>query len=555
MPSTSRATILLLGLALWSVPTGCARPRPTATEGVLVVSQEMQSSWVRNFNPLTTATAARWPTLAGIYEPLFVFNSVRTEYVPWLGVSYEWRDARRVLRIVTRDSVRWSDGTPFTSKDVVFTFELLKRHRALDRRGVWAFLSRIDAVDARTVDLTFSRVFVPGFDEIAAQPIVPEHAWRDVVDPVAYANEQPVATGPFTKVRVFRNQIYELGRNPDYWQKGRPYIDALRFPAYPSNDRANMALVFDELDWAGNFIPSVDRVYVARQPDAHRYWFPLTGSSIFLYANTSRPPFDDVRVRKALSMAIDRELLVEVALYRYSRPADATALSDGYAAWRDSVIAASGDWVRYDPAAAEQLLDEAGLRRDAQGVRCLPDGTPLSYDILCVSGWSDWVRAAQVIARGLSAVGVTSNVRTNDFSAWFQRVQEGQFDLSLGWSFEGPTPYLFYRWLMSSATVKPVGEATMGNWHRYGSATADSVLDAFEREADPAEQRRLADEMQRTFVREAPAIPLYPNPSWAEYSLARFTGFPSAEDPYADPSPNKFDRGECLLVLTTVRPR
>jgi peptide/nickel transport system substrate-binding protein len=420
---------------------------------------------------------------------------------------------------------------------------------------VWGFLSDVRVAGPRTVDFVFERVFIPGFDEIAAQQIVAEHAWKGVADPVAFANENPVATGPFTEVRVFRNQVYELGRNPDYWQAGRPFVEALRFPAYPSNDRANLALVFDEVDWAGNFIPAVDRVYVSRRPEAHHYWFPLTGSSIFLYANTTRPPFDDPRVRKALSMAIDRDLLVDVALYRYSRPADATALSDGYAAWRNADIAAEGDWVRHDPEAAERLLDEAGLPRGAGGVRCLPDGTPLRYEILCVSGWSDWVRASQVIARGLGEIGVPAAVRTNDFSAWFQRVQEGNFDLSLGWSFEGPTPYLFYRWLMSSATVKPVGEVATGNWHRYGSPAADSALTAFEREADPGAQRGLADDMQRIFVREAPAIPLYPNPSWAEYNTGRFSGFPSAADPYADPSPNKFDRGECLLVLTSLRPR
>jgi peptide/nickel transport system substrate-binding protein len=551
-----RVTAAVLGMALLAGLSGaCARHRHPADEGVLVVSQEQQSSWVRNFNPLTTATSARWPTLAGIYEPLFVFNSVRTEYVPWLAVSREWRGNNRVLRVTTRDSVLWSDGQPFTAMDVVFTFELLRDHRALDRRGVWGFLDGVRAVDPRTVDFSFQREFIPGFDEIAAQQIVPEHAWRDVADPVAYANENPVATGPFTEIRVFRNQVFEIGRNPRYWQTGRPYIDAVRCPAYPSNDRANLALVFDEVDWAGNFIPAVDRVFVSRRPDAHAYWFPLTGSSIFLYANTTRAPFDDVRVRKALSMAIDRELLVDVALYRYSRPADATALSDGYAAWHNDSIAAQGDWVRHDPAAASSLLDEAGYRLNADGVRCAPDGTPWRYEILSVSGWSDWVRASQVIARGLTALGIDASVRTNDFSAWFQRVQEGNFDLSLGWSFEGPTPYLFYRWLMSSATLKPVGEVATGNWHRYGSAAADSALEAFEREADPERQHALSDALQRIFVAEAPAIPLYPNPSWAEYNTSRFSGFPSAENPYADPSPNKFDRGECLLVLTTLRPR
>lgn len=544
-----------IAVALASVTAaGCARSRPPAPEGVLVVSVEQTASWIRNFNPLSTASAARWPTLAGVYEPLFVFNSVRATYVPWLGTAYEWREGGMALRVTTRDSVLWSDARPFGARDVAFTFNLMKRYPALDRRGVWNFLAGVRALDDRTVEFRFQRVFIPGFDDVAPQQIVPEHVWRDVADPVTFANEHPVATGPFTEVRVFQNQVYELGRNPHYWQPGRPRIEALRFPAYPSNDRANMALVFDEVDWAGNFIPAVDRVYVGRDPAHHHYWFPLTGSSIFLYANTTRVPFDDVRVRKALSMGIDRDLLVDVALYRYSRPADATGLSDAYAAWRDSSIAAAGDWVHHDVARANALLDEAGYARGADGVRRLRDGRPWRYDILTVSGWSDWVRASQVIARGFRALGIEASVRTYDFGAWFQRVQEGNFDLTMGWSFEGSTPYVFYRSLMSSETVKPVGTVSGANWHRYASPTADSALAAFERATDPSDQHRLADDLQRVFVNEAPAIPLYPNPSWAEYNTARFEGFPSRDDPYADPSPNKMDRGECLLVLTTVAP-
>ena len=545
----------LLLLALMAAGAGCVRKRPPTPNGVLVVSQEQQASWVRNFNPLTTAVAARWPTLAGIYEPLFVFNSVKAEYVPWLGVSREWREGNRVLRVIARDGVLWSDGQPFTAGDVAFTFDLLRRYSALDRRGVWGFLESVRAIDERTIDFGFSRVFIPGFDEIAAQQIVPEHAWREVKDPVAYANENPVATGPFTEVRVFQNQIYELGRNPLYWQKGLPRLDALRFPAYPGNDRANLGLVFDEIDWAGNFIPAVDRVFVERDPAHHHYWFPLTGSTIFLYANTTRAPFNDVRVRKALSMAIDRDLMVDVAVYSYSRPADATGLSDAYSAWHSAEIGATGAWTHLDVTGANALLDQAGYQRGPDGIRRLPDGKKWEYEILTVSGWSDWVRASQVIARGLETVGVRATVRTYDFGAWFQRVQQGNFDLSLGWSFEGPTPYLFYRWLMSSKTVNPIGQSSMGNWHRYGSPAADAALTAFEQEPDHLAQHRLAEELQRTFVAEAPAIPLYPNPSWAEYNTSRIEGFPSKADPYADPSPNKLDRGECLLVLTTLRPR
>jgi peptide/nickel transport system substrate-binding protein len=540
---------------LGAVLIGCAGDIPPIPRGTLVVTQEQTSSWVRNFNPLTPAASARWPTLAGVYEPLFVFNSVRSEQVPWLATGFEWREGNRVLRITTRDSVRWSDGHRFSARDVAFTFDLLRRFRALDRRGVWSFLESVRLVNARTVDLRFQRVFIPGFDEVAAQQIVPEHRWKDVRDPVTFANENPVATGPFTEVLTFRSQVYELGRNPHYWQPGKPAVEALRFPAYPSNDRANLALVFDEVEWAGNFIPAIDRVFVGRNPKDHAYWFPLTAGVVYLYLNTRRAPFDDVRVRKALSMAIDRPLMVDVAAFRYTHPADATGMSESYAAWRDSAAAASGDWVTHDVPRANALLDAAGFPRGPDGLRRLPDGRPWRYEVLCVSGWSDWVRASQIIARNLREVGVAATVRTYDFGAWFQRVQEGDFDMSMGWSIEGPLPYHLYRWLMSATTVKPIGQASAGNWHRYSSPRADSALTQFERAADPAEQHRLSAVLQRVFVDEAPAIPLYPNPSWAEFNTSRIAGFPTAANPYADPSPNKMERGEILLVLTHVRPR
>jgi peptide/nickel transport system substrate-binding protein len=549
MKRTASGSRLFAFLAL----AGCVQERKPPPRGVLTVSQEQQASWVRNFNPLAPGGAARWPTQSGIYEPLLVFNTIKGEYVPWLATGHAWREGHRVLRMKTREGVLWSDGAPFSARDVAFTFQLLRRFPALDLGGVWSFLQDVRAVDASTVDFEFSRVFVPGLDNLTTVPIVPEHVWSRVADPVTFPNETPVATGPFTEVRVFKNQVYELGRNPNYWQKGKPAVEALRFPAYPGNERSNLGLVFDEVDWAGSFVPAIDRVFVKRDPEHHRYWFPLIGGTIFLYANAVRAPFDDVRVRKAISMAIDRQLVVDVALYRYSRPADATGLSDAYASWRSAEIAASGDWVRHDVAAANALLDQAGFPRGADGVRRSPDGRKWRFDILAVAGYSDWVRAAQVIARGLKSVGIDASVKNSDFSAWFQQLQEGRFDLSLGWSVDGPTPYTFYRWLMASSTVKPVGVPSMGNWHRYTSAKGDQLIAALEREPDPAKQRRLSDELQRTFVAEAPAIPLYPQPSWGEFNTRRFVGFASAEDPYGALSPNKFP--ECLLVLTSVRPR
>jgi peptide/nickel transport system substrate-binding protein len=525
---------------------GCGRAESAVPNAVLVVSQEQQASWVRNFNPLLPVGVSRWPAGGGIYEPLLIWNTVTETYVPWLATSYAWIDGATTLTVTLRDGVRWSDGQPLVAGDVVFTFDLLRRHRALDLHYVWGFLADIRATDARTVVFTFQRPYVPGLYYLGQQVIVPEHIWRDVADPVTFANPNPVATGPYTEVELFRNQVYQLGRNPNYWQPGKPAVRSLRFPALPSNDQANLALLHDEVDWAGNFLPAIDRIFVAPDKSHHHYWFPNVAGTIMLYANTARGPLADERVRKALSMAIDRDTLVAVAMYGYSHPADATGLSDAYQKWRDPE-AASSDWVHFDPERAGRLLDEAGFVRGKDGWR-----HGLRWELVTVTGWSDWARVAQMVSRSLRSIGVEVTVRAYDFSAWFERLQRGTFELSLGWTLDGPTPYTMYRHLMSAETVLPLGAPAATNWGRFGIARADEILRAFERTADAAEQHELAKQLQREFARTAPAIPLYPNPAWGEASTRRFVGFPGPAAPYARLSPNVMP--ECLLVLTQVRP-
>lgn len=532
--------------------SACSGERRTPPDGVLTVTAtEQQATWSLNFNPLVPGT--RWPSAAGIYEPLAIFNSATGRWVPWLATEWAWRDAGTTLWFRIRPGVVWSDGTSFTAADVVFTFDLLRRFPALDQRSAWSVLSGVERVGESEVAFRFRRVQVPALATIAHQPIVPEHVWRKLADPVAFTNPDPVATGPFTQVRLFRPQVYELGRNPRYWQPGRPAVQALRLPAFPGNDQANLALAAGELDWAANYVPAIERVFVRSDPEHHHYWFPPLGGTVFLYPNTRRPPFDDVGVRKALSRAIDRALVVDVAMSHYTSPSDATGLSASFESWRDPDSAARGEWVRFDPDAAARELDRAGIRLGAGGRRVRADGAPFEPEIIVVNGWSDWVRAAQVIARGLRRVGVGASVRLLEQGAWFQRLQQGDFDLAIAWSIEGTTPFEFYRWLMHSATVQPLGTAAAGNWHRYASDRAGAVFEALERETDLDRQRSLTARLESIFVDEAPAIPLFPNPSWGEFSTSRFEGFPDAANPWAALSPNKSP--DCLLVLTQLRPR
>ena len=519
----------------------------------MTVNKEQAASWIRNFNPFLSQESALWPSKGGVYEPLAIYNTMTAKYVPWLATSFSWSEDSKALTFNLREGVKWSDGRPFVAKDVAFTFGLMKRHAALDMNQLWSRIESVAATDERTVVFRFVQPFVPALVYIAHQPIVPEHIWKDVKDPVAFTNENPVATGPFTEVRVFKNQVYELGRNPNYWQPGKPAIRALRMPAYSSNEHVNLALVNDEIDWAGTFVPAIERIFVGPDPQHHAHWSPLTSGAVLLYANTKRKPFDDVNVRKAISMAIDRELIVKVAMNNHTRPADATALNDAYASVLDAEAVRAGTWVVRDVAAANALLDSGGYARGDDGLRRTHAGDVFRYEIIVPAGWSDWVRVAQVSARSLREIGIDAKLRMYDFGAWFSQLRYGDFDLSLGWTEDGPTPYNLYRGLMSAHLVKPIGEGADSNWHRFASPTADELLTRFESAVDEREKTRLLAELQRLFVAEAPAIPLFPGPAWAEYNTKRFVGFPTAEDPYAQPTPHAAP--ECLLVLTRLRPR
>jgi peptide/nickel transport system substrate-binding protein len=542
---------LVLGSA---VLCACAPPRAEADPGVMVITEEEQTAaFIRNFNPLVDVGNVRWPTKRAMYEPMIIHNTITGEYVPWLAESWNWAEGSERLVFELRKGVRWSDGESFDTADVVFTFNLLREHPGLDARGLWTYLEEVEASGPHQVTFTFARPYVPGLADIGHQVIVPEHLWKTVENPISFANEHPVATGPFTEITSFQTQVYQVGRNPHYWQEGKPAVRALRFPAFPANDQTNLSLIDGEVDWAGQFVPAIDRVFVSKNPEHHHYWFPTTGGTVMLYPNTTVEPFDDPEVRKAISMAIDRELVVKIAMHGYTRPADATGLSDAYTRYRNEQAVAAGDWVIHDPSRAASMLDAAGIRRDGDGMRQLQNGEPFEVTIIVPAGFSDWVRAAQVIVKNLEVVGVEVSLKTYDFGAWYEKLQVGDYTLALGWTLTEPSPYSLYWGLMSSASYVPIGEPAPKNWHRFKHPRADTLLGEFERATDLGRQQAILDELQMLHVEHAPVIPLFPGAEWGEFNSERFTGFPDADHPYAPLGPNLIP--QALLVVTRVEPR
>ena len=532
---------------------GCSNNEYQVEKGVMTISKEQTQSWVRNFNPLAPGANARWPSVAGIYEPLFITNSMTSKVVPWLGESYKWKKENRVLVIKTRDNVRWSDGKPYSAYDVEFTFNLKKKFPALDGTGNWKYLKSVTAVDSNHVEFIFSRIYVPGFEVLAGQPIVPKHVWNNIDDPVKYTDPNPVGTGPFTEIVKFTNQVWELGKNPNYWQKGKPKIDKLRFPAFLSNEQATLALIKGEVDWSGNFIPAIDRIFASKDPEHNKYWFPKSGGSIFLYLNTTQPPFDNIDFRKAISMAIDRELITKVAMYDYTSPAHQTAISGSFLNYRLSSENINESWVGFYPNQSVEKIKLLGYKKNSSGYWADSTGKEVQISIGIVSGWADWIRAGQIISKNLEDIGIRARVKTQDFGAWFNDLQTGEFSGAIAWAESGANPFPMYEGLMASKNIKPIGEHAGTNWHRFGLSEVDSLVSVFEVTSDDSMKNKLIYRMQELFIKSAPAIPLFADPTWGVYSTKRFKNFPSADNPYAQISPNKTP--ENLFILTEVEPK
>lgn len=508
-------------------------------EGYLTCNNEQQATYIQNFNPLGPAGGSiRWLAQHGMYEELFVFNTLKNEATPWLATSWGFNQDSTVLTVKLREGVKWNDGEDFNADDVVFTWKLFQGNDSLGGNGARTALLYIDdivKVDDYTVQFLYREVNTISVYEVGSQVIVPEHIWKDVDDPVTFANEEPVGTGPWMVDR-FEAQIYSLKANPNYWQEGRPYIQGLRMPAFPSNDSIHLAWLNGEIDWGGNFIPDIEAVYVAKDPEHFGYFFPAVGATVALYMNTEVAPFDDPNVRKAISMAIKRDEIVNIAMYDYTHPADTTGLSDAFESIKDAEAANAG-WTEYNVDEANRLLDEAGLARDGDW-RTGPDGKPMHYELNVVSGWSDWVQSCELMAGHLKEVGIEAVVTPYDYTPWLERLNKGDFTMTIGWGFQGPTPLNHFRALMSSLSYYPIGDNRAGeNWIRFKDDKIDELIDEVTKISGTEEQKAIWVEMQKRFAELAPCAPLFPGPMWGEYNTQRFEGFPSEDNPYSALSP------------------
>ncbi len=536
-------SLLLLGVTVLAACGGSTSHSSTVQRPLAIVANT-GGDYTRIFNPYSPTT--NYGSQGIIYETLYFFNRLDGSAKPWLATSYAFSSDATSITFHLRTDVKWSDGTPFTSDDVVFTLELLKKYPAMDVNSMWQVIKSVSAPDASTVLVTLNKPFTPILWYLAGQTwIVSRHHYAGVGDASQYADPNPVGTGPYL-LKSFTPQIYSLVKNPNYWQPGKPVVNEITFPAFDSNTSSELALDSGQIEWGGDYIPNIQQTYINRDPVHNHYWFPPS-DVVMLYVNTAKYPFNLLPVRQAISDALDRNQLDKVAENGYEPIASPTGLVLPIAkSYLDPAYA--NTVFTQNTSMSEQLLQSAGFTKGSDGYYADKNGKEISFGIDVVTGYTDWITQCQIMASELKAVGINATVNSINYNAYYNALQMGQFSVGISWTNPGPTPYYIYDSLLLSANTAPIGQSANSNWERWSDPNTDKLLNQFATTNDPAVQQQAIAGLQKIMVEQLPSIPLTNEPYWAEYSTAQFTGWPDPGHPYAVPSPFMAPDSEIVLL-------
>jgi peptide/nickel transport system substrate-binding protein len=473
----------------------CAPPRGAEREGTVFYASGAE---LQSINPLFTVhPLAKAIEQHALLLTLAVYDSTLTA-VPRLAAAWEWARGRSVLTLHLRPDVRWHDGRATTAEDVAWTLRMAREPAvAYPRARDLAAIIAIETPDRVTVRLRFERP-QPAFPDVLTDlAILPSHRFAGLApDGLRRAefNRRPLGNGPFRFVDHEANQRWVFERNPDLPEAlGLPSIErfVLAIVNEPSTKLA--ALTSGELDVAGIAPPHAS--FVAADPRLQVVDYP-TLLSYALVWNLRRAPFDDPRVRRALTLALDRPAIVDAYLYGFGRIAHGPVPPEH--PWYDSVPP-----VPHDSAEAARLFDEAGWRRGADGVR-VHGGRRLAFDLLTVGTGDNALE--QMLQAQLALAGARVTLRTLELSSflaaaqgesrdWDALVTGIPGDLSLSYvaaMFDGRTPgplaYPGYRSAAFDAALD-----------RVGAAPSEPALGAAWREA----QEVLARDLPTTWLYHA----------------------------------------------------
>jgi peptide/nickel transport system substrate-binding protein len=402
--------------------------------------------------------------------------------------------------------------------------------------------------------MTFKTAAVPYFYYIADQIAIVDHAvWSKVANPVNYPDKNPVGTGAF-KVGNCTPQNIKYTANPHYWQPGLPKVGTVNYPAFLTNDTANTYLANGQAQWGSQFIPSIQKVYLARSPNYH-YWFPPV-ANVSLFVNLTNPLLKNLAVRQAIAYGIDRQKASTIGEYGYEPASNqAGIVTPTFSSWLDSSQAAAyGNNYAYNPQKAISILQHAGFKKGSNGIFQSPSGQQLSFNVVNNGGFSDWVATMQTIQQSLKAIGIQLNPENVAYSTWQSDIFTGKFDLGYYAETGGPSPYYELRQWLYSANSAPIGTAAGSNFSRYSNPATDALINQYATTTSAATQHSIVNQLQKVMLTDLPVIPVTEQVDWFQYDTGSFSGWPGPSNPYAQPAAYNYpDWGQLMLHLTPAK--
>jgi peptide/nickel transport system substrate-binding protein len=478
-------------VAVW-VGAGCAPQKPTAEAPVLVG----RASDALGLDPARITDSESAEVTEQIFDHLLRYRIGTAEIEPALAESWESSPDGRAWTFHLRHNVRFHDGTPLDADAVVFSFDRQRDpHHPYHRddftywENTFRNIQEVIAVDSYTVRITIERPYAPFLSNLAMFPV-------SIVSPAGVRKwgadfaRHPVGTGPFRFVEWSPGERIMLAANPNYWG-GAPHVQHLVFVTIRDTRQRLVALEGGAIDVAENLSPE-DLQFVALHPELTLLRGP--GANVgYLAMNTQHPPFDNVKVRKAVNFAINKDAIVKLIYQGLAQPAS-TAVPQSIWGHVDE-----SRWYHYDRNEAMRLLAEAHFTRPAKRPKLYVMNTPRPYLPAPET-------VARIIQHNLRDVGMDVEIVVNEMDTHLRLSQNGVHDLCLlGWTADTADPDNFLYVLFDPENAEP---GTARNLAFFKNAELHGLLSWAQESSDRAERERFYRMAQDLIAREAPWVPL-----------------------------------------------
>jgi ABC-type transport system substrate-binding protein len=434
---------------------------------------------------------------------------VKERFPELLGVG----EHNPIITFTLRPGIRWHDGVPLSAEDVKFTYEaFIDPKNASPRASSYDPIKSVEVLNELTARITYKRLYAPAILDWA-WPLVPKHlldgpALQREMDRRQISKEarktftmrnsdferKPIGTGPYRFAQWLPDQYIRLTRNDDYWGAKSQYKD-LYFRAIP--DYLTMELEFQAgaLDWYDARPHQAERY---RKNPAYHVVLNSEGNYTYIAYNQRRPPFDDIRVRRALGMAIDVENVIRYVMYGQARRA--TGPFYRTTPFNDPTV----EPLPYDPQGALALLAEAGWHKNAAGM-LEKNGKPLQFTLVTNNG-NPQRKAVMIVAQeAWRNIGIDCKIQAFEWSVFIEDfVSKDNFDaMVLGWIGADLNPDKFQLWHSSQTHPFEL------NYGGYQSREADALIERIRVEYDTDEQVRLTHQLHRRIAEDQPYTFLY----------------------------------------------